>query len=369
MDPHAIPDVLALPTFPEDLQMTALAAGNSLSVAMKPVGRPPSAIRLACLAPDGAVSWRDAHPPGPTDPAGTWRFDLPEPGRLQRLRVCATDGTGWFLVPEQAAQAWFDRILSTTLDEINLNIRWKGRIDDFPTRLYASLNSFEFHKGQRPDLASYCLAAFGYTALEQEDRPTMKLAFDGLQFLLEHQGGLRGEPLFSFLCHLMHQAVYQQAPLVFEQAYRAAEHAIDQIHEEPVATYNAMVIHVLAGAYFYLLGRRNLSAAALERCDAIFRVAANRYPRDLVKFRELTHLCQRAYWARIGYEASKGQALKPEFGIRSFDTLAVVAGSCRLYGEVPQRRFAARLHDLVKCKIAMRGPSGPSDSPGTGRTP
>ena len=124
----------------------------------------------------------------------------------------------------------------------------------------------------------------------------------------------------------------------------------DAVPEAPVAAFNAIVVMMLAGMYYYELGWKPRAAEYFDQGDRLFRIAAAGYPRDLVKYRELTTIGQRAYWSQIGAQASRGTGLRPELGIKMFGCEWVAAEVSRLTGKEPRERFGRSLLALVAAR-------------------
>ena len=115
-------------------------------------------------------------------------------------------------------------------------------------------------------------------------------------------------------------------------------------------TRSSHVVMMLAGMYYYELGWKPRAAEYFDQGDRLFRIAAAGYPRDLVKYRELTTIGQRAYWSQIGAQASRGTGLRPELGIKMFGCEWVAAEVSRLTGKDPRERFGRSLLALVAAR-------------------
>lgn len=275
----------------------------------------------------------------------------PRHGIVDRMQVFGRfDGELLRLVPESGASG-LERLLCRDMDQINRHIRWNGRIEDFPTRVFAAMNSYR-HLQARVELAVYCLVSIGYTALERKDQALARTVFGELRKIFKTRlDELKGEARFSFLTHLMHHAMYFGKVPLFEKIVQLNLDSLEQIPAEPAAASNAMVMLLLSGIYHYESGTLTRAAEVFAKGDAIFRMAVASYPRDLAKFRDLVMLCRQAYLAQIGLAASRGgKALRPDLGITMFDVETVAGEVCRLNGAGPSQRAAAWLMALVQAR-------------------
>jgi hypothetical protein len=272
---------------------------------------------------------------------------------VQFMEVCAVHQGAVVRFQRTPGSFFLDRLLCRNLEEINQNVRWHGRIEDFDTRFFAVKNSFKLLS---PDLglAVYCLVAVGYTAIELQNSPVCNYIYTELKSILNLRlAEIKGEPKISFLTHILHHAVMQDDIETFENVVAACEQSFPVLKKFPVATYNYIVVMVLAGIYFLQIRNKPRAAEFFEKCEHVFRVAADGYPRDLVKYRELTSICQRAYWARIGFQAAKGWPMRPELNIKMFDPATVAAEVCRLYGPDHKKRFASTFMAMCQRKASQ----------------
>jgi len=269
-----------------------------------------------------------------------------------------------FRLATQREHYHLDRVFATSLDEVNANIRWHGRIEHFPSRVLAAKNSFKLLNADL-NSAVYCLVAIGYTALENGDEPVKQWVYDQLQPIYrERLGELKGEAKFSFLAHLLHYAIYFGNVSVFEKVVRTNELSLPEIESAPVCAFNAIVILMLGGIFYYQLGWPKRAAEIFQQGDFIFRVAANGYPRTAHMYRELTVICTRAYQARVGFEASGGGRLRTELGVTMFDVSVVAGEVSRVYVPAAKKIATAKLLDLIKKKVEMRASARKPGAPG-----
>lgn len=246
------------------------------------------------------------------------------------------------------------RLLAQDMDSINRHLRWKGRIEDFETRAFAAWQSYAALQA-RLEPAAYCLVSIGYTALERDDPVVARRMVRTLSQLFDERlGELRREPRISFLTHLLHHAIHFGDFKLFERVADAHTASLEDIEQAPTAAANAMVVLLLSGSYYFALGRRRKALEIFDLGDRIFRMAAQGYPRDLVKYRELTQVCSHAFLCRIGAEASRGGAMRPDMGIQMFDPIATARDVCRLKLPAARTRLSARLGQMIQAKIALR---------------
>ena len=306
----------------------------------------PAESALALIGPDGRVEAQALSLNGAgSDATLPWPDDLPLASVWVMVRGA---GAGELLrLPMDEKGYHLHRLLAHDMDSINRHLRWKGRIEDFETRAFAAWQSYAALQA-RLEPAAYCLVSIGYTALERDDPVvTRRMVRTLSQLFDERLGELRREPRISFLTHLLHYAIHFRDFKLFERVADAHAASLEDIEQAPTAAANAMVVLLLSGSYYFTLGRRNKALEIFNLGDRIFRLAAQGYPRDLVKYRELTEVCSHAFLCRIGAEASRGGALRPDMGIQMFDPITTARDVCRL--KVPAAR--ARLV----------GPAGPDD--------
>jgi hypothetical protein len=245
------------------------------------------------------------------------------------------------------AHFFLDRLLSRDIKQVNANLRWQGRIDDFPTRAFAARNSYRFH-ASNPAVAVYCLVSVGYTALERLDQADMRFVFDALRHVYTVQmDEIHGEARLSTLAHLLHYAIYFLDKALFEQVAQDSLRALPDLEAEPNGSFNAMVMVILCGLYFRELGKTELASKHFSHGDRVFRIAAKGYSRNLNMYRELSTIGNRAYLAAVGHHVSQGRQLNPELGLKMFDGWKVAGEVCRLRTPAACKELAARLKTMV----------------------
>ena len=325
-------------------------SGNCVMVAGKSL--PPDILQLTLVVAyeNGTMRFH------PLTLTGDGSFDSSceiDPGEIiQFMEVCAIHHGNVVRFQHTPATFYLDRLLCRNLDEINKNVRWHGRIEDFDTRFFAVKNSFKLLS---PDLglAVYCLVAVGYTAIELQSTEVCDYIYAELKKILNQRlAEIKGEPKISFLTHILHHAVMQGDLDIFEKTITACEQSFPVLKKCPVATFNYIVITMLAGIYFLQTDSKARAAGHFEQSELVFRIAAEGYPRDLVKYRELTSICHRAYLARIGLHAAKGWPFRPDLNIKMFDPATVAGDVCRLYGVDHKKRFASKFMAICQSKAS-----------------
>lgn len=171
-----------------------------------------------------------------------------------------------------------DRIYNTSLEQINRNLRWAGRIEDFETRAYACLNTIRANTGIF-NLTHYSVVACGYTAIEL-DRPDIIYKVSSASSNTTNTADISNEnvsDVMSYAMYQIHLAVFYQDTDLLDKIYGIVLPCLDRIREDSMSPFNAIRAVAILSCYYLKNNEINKAKLLTDHCDKILRATGASY--------------------------------------------------------------------------------------------
>ncbi|WP_339113246.1 hypothetical protein [Thioclava sp. GXIMD2076] len=236
---------------------------------------------------------------------GQQTFEFDATRVVVSMAVVVSKDNERYLLPVDSERYFLDRLLSSNMVEVNRNLRWGKRITHLPTRFFASLNSIKANP-ENFELQARCLVSVGYQGIENEDQEIISWA---QIFCAENLNNAMScedaEVRASFLIFWAHLAIYSESTEVVLQISDVMNDALMGMEEYPVGAANALNLILLIGGILLFAGRHAEAQRVFLPFDRYIRIAANKYPRAPVNYRELIGVAERTYLCKLGLEMAK----------------------------------------------------------------
>lgn len=210
----------------------------------------------------------------------------------KKLRL-AHDPEGFFL----------HRVLARNLADVNRDLRWAGRITHLDTRFFAVRNTLPVVDY---DLQARCLVSVGYQGIEQDRRDIIDWAEAFCQDTLAQMRETENvEVRSSVLAFWVHLAIWREDVAEMLQIADLIVESLEGLAEYPVGTVNALHSTLLVGSFLVNVGKKAEAVEVFKPFDRYYRIAAHKYPRALVNYRELIGVAKCTYLCKLGFDVAR----------------------------------------------------------------
>lgn len=236
-----------------------------------------------------------------------------------------------------------DRLLSLTPTAVEQNLRWRYKIGDRETLMFACAQSFALAPSVPVGLR--CLLPYAYQAMETADGTAIEKAHAMAEQVRAEVVAMADVEIgISFETLEWHLALFGGDRVAFEGALRRIFDYAGMAKEAPLSTYNAVKGCLMFGYVLMRSGRAEQAQTAFWRCNDLLQIATPRFAgRALNLYKELLAIHHASFHAMVGLNQILGKRLGSN---RPVDTYSVVKHATRLADPAANRRLVANLDAL-----------------------
>ena len=270
----------------------------------------------------------------------------PEGPAVREVTPLIRIGAEWHKPERDDTTCFVHRLLSTDLEQINTNLRWKNRIDDLETRFFATRNSLKLI-GDDANLRGRCVVSVGYQAIEQDNDIILNWCAEDIAECGADLGTFPDpEVRMSMATFWVHLAIFREDITMLGALSRSVRESVFPSDFPAIATYNALCLALLLAGWHLARGDFEEACALLQPTDKFFKLAAYEYPRALVNYREMIGLAERTYYCQIGLRMAKNLEIPDGMGIPSLGPGIAWKKGNRLRGDSAQKRAGEKYETL-----------------------
>ena len=278
---------------------------------------PPAGAEAFCAEIQAAddTRWRialEAPEPGP-DGTLICRLPLDADGPVLREIAPLVRMEGAWHSPARDDKACFlHRLLCTDIQEVNANLRWFKRIPDLETRFFAARNSLRVI-GDDTELRTRCVVSVGYQGVETDNAAILDWCMEEYARSDNRLDAISDpEARMSLATFWVHLAIAREDNRMFAELSQSVRTDVFTPQLPAITVYNALCLALLLGGWHLARGEMQEAAQLFRPTDEFFKLAAMKFPRALVNYRELIGITQRTYYCQIGLAMAEGRRIPTE---------------------------------------------------------